>query len=588
MSNPYPPVDMVPPNATPVRFRLANQYGLLAAALIFLAIGMGVLLGAQRFISDANRVSHTNEVIATIGAIEAQLRDTESAQRGYVLTGDVNYLAAYVRGRDRLPELVEQLQVMVDDNSNQERRALAWRLEIERRVSQMEATLGNYRVGGIAAAQRAIGRDNRRASDNIRRMAEQLVAVERNLLAQRAESSRNSALLLRGLALLGIPLGLLVIVLVYWLLVKEIRRRARAESASGEARRQLLVNIEKLERHSADLADLSRYAGMLQSCMRSDEALRLASQHFARLLPDVAGTIYRVRSSQDYAEEAVHWGEHRLHSAAMFPLDACWALRRGQPHLHRAHDEVLACAHLDPPAFDASPTTACIPLIAQGTQMGLLYLSGRDGAFIERLDLAETAAEQLSMALATLDLQERLRIQSIREPLTGLFNRRYLEESLEREIRRCERRGLPLSLMMLDLDHFKAFNDLHGHAGGDALLSGFGQVLQKLSRAEDIACRYGGEEFTLILPEADLKVACERAEAIRAEVETMRIRHLGQELPAVTVSIGVATFPRHGRDSEDLLQRADQALYRAKREGRNRAISADDLVDPQPVRNSAP
>lgn len=566
---------MVLPDATRLRSRLANQYGLLAAALIFLAVGIGILLGAQRFISDANRVSHTNEVIAVIGAIEAQLRDTESAQRGFLLTSDVNYLAAYTRARDRLPELIEQMQALVNDNPGQARRALGWRLEIERRVSQMEATLGNFRVGGLEAAQRAIGRDNRRASDNIRRMAEQLVAVERGLLAQRAESSRTSALLLRGLALLGIPLGVAVIVLVYWLLVKEIRRRGHAETVSSEARRQLLVNIEKLERHSADLADLSRYAGMLQSCMRSDEALRLASQHFARLLPDVAGTIYRIRSSQDYAEEALHWGEHTLHSAVMFPLDACWALRRGQPHLHRQHDEVLACEHLDVPPPGISPTTACIPLIAQGTQLGLLYLSGRD--VVERLDLAKTAAEQLSMALATLDLQERLRVQSIREPLTGLFNRRYLEESVEREVRRCERRGLPLSLMMLDLDQFKAFNDLHGHAGGDALLSGFGQLLQKLARAEDIACRYGGEEFTLILPEAELKLACERAEAIRAEVESMRIRHLGQELPAVTVSIGVATFPQHGRDSEDLLQLADEALYRAKREGRNCVITADEV-----------
>ncbi len=566
---------MTAPPPAHARHRHANQYGLLAAALIFVAIGIGVLYGAQRLISDANRVSHTNEVIATIGAIEAQLRDAESAQRGYLLTGDARYLAAYTRGAEQLPDSMTHLQQLVRDNETQSRRARAWRLEIERRISQMEATLGNYRTGGLASAQRAIGQDNRRASDNIRRLAMQLVAVERELLGLRAQSSGNSAILLRALALLGIPLGILVIALVYWLLVKEIRRRAAAEALSAESRRQLMVNIDKLQRHSTDLGDLSRYAGMLQSCMRSGEAIQLAAQHFARLLPGVAGTIYRIRASQDYAEEAVHWGEHALHSAAMFPLDACWALRRGQPHLHRVQREALSCAHLDAPALDATPATACVPLIAQGTQLGLLYLSSHDDGFLDRMELAETAAEQLSMALATLDLQERLRLQSIREPLTGLFNRRYLEESLARELARCERRGLPLSLMMLDLDHFKAFNDLHGHAGGDALLSGFGQLLERLSRAEDIACRYGGEEFTLILPEADLTVAAARAEAIRSAVEVMRIRHLGQEMPAVTASIGVAALPEHGRDPVVLLRRADEALYRAKREGRNRVVIAE-------------
>jgi len=548
--------------------------GLFAAALIFAAIGAGVFYGAQRFISDANRVSHTNEVIALIGTIEAAMHDGESAQRGYLLTGNVTYLADYARSRDELPHAITRLQQLVRDNPDQSRRVTAWRIEILRRLSQMEATLGNYRLGGLAAAQRSITHEVRQASVNIRDQAEALVAAERDLLAQRARSSRDSANLLRGLALLGIPLGLAVVGLVYWLLVGEIRRRARAEAASRDARRQLMVTIEKLEEHGADLNDLSRYSGMLQSCVRGEEAIRLATQHFSRLLPHAGGTLYRIRASQDYAEEVAHWGEHALHSGAMFPLEACWALRRGQPHVHRAHAEMLGCTHLVAPALHATPTTACIPLIAQGTQLGLLYLSSHDDAFLARQDLVETAAEQLSMALSNLDLQERLRIQSIREPLTGLFNRRYLEESLARELARCERRGLPLSVMMMDLDHFKAFNDLHGHVGGDTLLSGFGQLLLKLARAEDIACRYGGEEFTLILPETDLETARERAESIRAAVGAMRIRHMGQELPAVTVSIGIAAFPRHGREGEQLIHLADQALYHAKRKGRDRVEAA--------------
>ncbi len=558
----------------PQRRRLAPRLGLLAAALIFVAVGVGVVLGAQRFIADANRVSRTNEVIALVGAIEAHLRNGESAERGYLLTTDVGYLADYQRSRDDLPLLMSKLQELVRDNPGQARRVLAWKIEIERRFGQMDATLGNYATGDLASAQRSIGQEVRRTSAALREQARSLVASEQQLLVQRAESSRNSANLLRALAILGIPLGLLIIAVVYGWLLAEIRHRARAEADGDVARGDLLRNIQALERHGADLNELSRYGSMLQSCARAEEAIGLATQYFSRLLPDTGGTLYRVRASQDYAEEVAHWGEHAINGPAMFPLPDCWALRRGQPHVHRAHHELLPCNHVAMPSLAATPSYACVPLIAQGSQLGLLYLSSRDDGFLARLDLVKTAAEQLSMALSSLDLQARLRVQSIREPLTGLFNRRYLEESLVRELARCERRHMPLGLLMLDLDHFKRFNDLHGHAGGDALLSEFGRLLQALSRDEDIACRYGGEEFTLILPEADAVTVLARAEAIRTGVEGLRVTHLGQELPPVTVSIGVAMFPQHGGLGESLMRHADAALYRAKHAGRNRIETA--------------
>ena len=184
--------------------------------------------------------------------------------------------------------------------------------------------------------------------------------------------------------------------------------------------------------------------------------------------------------------------------------------------------------------------------------------------------LVQAAADQLSMTLHTLSLQEKLRVQSIRDPLTGLFNRRYLEESLVRELARCQRRGLSFSVLMLDVDHFKRFNDTHGHPGGDALLAALGKLLQTQLRAEDIACRYGGEEFTVLLPEAGAEQASLRAEQLLQAIRALRVEHMGHELPAVTASIGIAVAGRDG--AEHLLQRADQALYRAKQEGRDRVV----------------
>ncbi|MGV8932200.1 MAG: diguanylate cyclase [Luteimonas sp.] len=564
------PVTTTKPRGRTAKAR--SRSGLVVAALIFVAIGLGVVLGAQRLISDARAVSHTNEVISRLDSMEARLRDAESALRGYVLTGDIDYLADYHNARDQVPGMNAQIAGMVADNPAQLARAKALRLQVEIRMHQMANTDLRYESDGMAGVRASMDREVIGASSKVRSQKAQMVAYEREMLVQRAASTRSSAIALRVIALLGIPLGLIIIAAVYRLLVREIRRRADAEAATAEVHTRLRAGVTELEHKSADLRALSRYGSMLQSCMDADEALQLTRRMLSTLRPGTAGTLYRMRNSQDHAEAVLHWGQHRAASAETLMPESCWALRRGQPHLV-ADASAAQCAHVGPPDH-AGVATACIPLSAQGVQLGLLYLSDDDDGFLSRVDIIEAVAEQLSMSLSNLSLRERLRLQSIREPLTGLFNRRYLEESATRELARCARRQLPLSLMMLDIDHFKSFNDVHGHAGGDALLAQFGKLLQANSRAEDIACRYGGEEFTLILPEAGIDVAMQRAEAIRSAVEAMRVSYLGNELPQVTVSIGVSAFPENGNDPDTLLRTADEALYRAKRNGRNRVEQA--------------
>jgi diguanylate cyclase (GGDEF)-like protein len=181
-----------------------------------------------------------------------------------------------------------------------------------------------------------------------------------------------------------------------------------------------------------------------------------------------------------------------------------------------------------------------------------------------------TVAEHIALALANLKLQDTLRSQSIRDPLTGLFNRRYMEESLEREMRRAGRGRHPVGIIMLDLDHFKRFNDTFGHEAGDTLLREVGAVLQRSIRGEDIACRYGGEEFTLIMPEASLLDAAQRAEQLREAIRSMNIHHRRQQLGPVTISLGVAIYPDHGPTGDAVLRAADAALYQAKARGRDR------------------
>ena len=554
------------------KIKTRTRTGLLLAALIFLAIGLGTLAATERLIADARLVSHTNHVIASLDELEARLRDAESALRGHLLTGTVDYLADYRLSREQVPGLMEETSRLVADNPEQVARVRLLQAQVQMRLHQMANALLRYESDGLAGARAATGGEALESSSSIRWQKAEMVEVERLLLAQRATSSATSANVLRAIALLGIPLGLAVILAVFRMLSLEIRRRAHAEDDSAEVHTRLREGMAELQHKSADLRALSRYGSMLQSCVTPEEALKLTARMLATLRPGTAGTLYRMRNSQDHAEAALHWGTHGATSAEALAPDACWALRRDQPYL--AEDAAAVhCPHVPGPVH-AGVATACIPLSAQGVQLGLLYLSDEDAGFLERMDIIESVAEQLSMALANVSLQERLRLQSIRDPLTGLFNRRYLEESATRELSRCARRELPLALMMLDVDHFKAFNDVHGHAGGDALLAELGNLLAEHSRGEDIACRYGGEEFTLILPEAPLETALARAETIRQAVEAMHVRHLGRELPKVTVSIGVAVFPQHASAAAGLLQVADEALYRAKRAGRNRVECA--------------
>ena len=186
--------------------------------------------------------------------------------------------------------------------------------------------------------------------------------------------------------------------------------------------------------------------------------------------------------------------------------------------------------------------------------------------------LAAAVAEQIALALSNLMLRETLRQQSVRDPLTKLYNRRFLVETLNRELARLERKHLPLSLIMIDVDHFKSFNDTFGHEAGDAVLRDLGEILQRNIRGSDIACRYGGEEFTIVLPEANLEIGRQRAETMREAMRELQPVHDGKPLGPVTLSLGVAWFPEHGRQPDQLLQVADTALYEAKSAGRNRVV----------------
>jgi diguanylate cyclase (GGDEF)-like protein/PAS domain S-box-containing protein len=353
--------------------------------------------------------------------------------------------------------------------------------------------------------------------------------------------------------------------------VRDITHRRKAEKALEQAHTSLGDRLVDLQQRNREISLLGETSNLLQSCVTASEAYTVSGQFVPQLFPAESGSVGLLDTVHNMIKTGVRWGEQlSTPGEQMFEPDACWALRRGRLHHVQNTEAGLLCKHLSIPL----PTAyLCIPLSAQNETFGLLHLSVPAGTSTrltqEKQQLAITLAEHVSLALANLKLRETLHSQSVRDPLTGLFNRRYMEESLEREIYRAKRGHHPLGIIMLDLDNFKQFNDNFGHEAGDLFLREVGNFLQRHIRRQDIACRYGGEEFMLILPEASLEVTHQRAENLRERFNHLQIDYHGQVLSSLTLSIGVAALPEHGSTSEAVLRAADLALYQAKAGGRN-------------------
>jgi diguanylate cyclase (GGDEF)-like protein len=353
---------------------------------------------------------------------------------------------------------------------------------------------------------------------------------------------------------------------------RDITRRIKAEEDLQKANTQLTDQV-------AQMALLNELEEQLQACLVLDEVFQVASHLVPRLFPATSGALYVINNSRNWVEPSAVWGAQPPDSQA-FGLEDCWALRRGRTHLSGHDHGNLACRHISPPlpAF-----SACLPLLAQGETQGVLHLRTASDSAPYQWDasyeqLARVIADSVALALANLKLRETLRQQSIRDPLTELFNRRYMEESLEREIMRAARAQRSVGIIMIDVDHFKKLNDSRGHDFGDSVLRQLGRFLKERTRGGDIACRYGGEEFTLILPEANLDQTRQRAEQHLREFVTLPVPHNGLYFDPPTLSLGVATYPDHGTSGAMVLKAADTALYHAKHEGRNQVVVYGDFV----------
>ena len=343
------------------------------------------------------------------------------------------------------------------------------------------------------------------------------------------------------------------------------------DCARQELDRQNEKMLQDLTARSQRATMLAKMGELMQSCISKDEVFA-AALGFAPRIFTARGAVALLNAERNVVEVAGSWHDCQL-PMPVFEPSSCWALRTGHPHLVVAGDTTAPCAH----AAGVKNTYLCIPILAQGEALGIMHFQATDQASTlgdSELSFKTTFAGQVGLSVANIRLREALRAQSIKDPLTGLYNRRYLTEMMDREIRRAVRAEQSLGVLMLDLDYFKKFNDTYGHDAGDTVLREAASFLTRSIRVEDIVCRFGGEEFVVILPTADLNASHARAERIRSKMHELTILHQGLSLGMVTVSVGVAVLPQHGTSPKALFDAADAALYRAKREGRDRVVDA--------------
>jgi diguanylate cyclase (GGDEF)-like protein/PAS domain S-box-containing protein len=359
---------------------------------------------------------------------------------------------------------------------------------------------------------------------------------------------------------------------------RDITERKNLENTIQMANEKLAVMVNWLEGRNREISVLSEMGNSLDACRSPEEAYPIISSQMDRLIPVDTGKLYSFRKDHRMLECVASWGSDPGPADSFTPGE-CRGIQSGRVYSMASTIQAdSGCRHIMRVPGE-NLIYLCAPLLSRGEMIGVLHLRGKRKEGVETLpdlkqQLAVMAADHIALALANLNLQETLRVQSIRDALTGLFNRRYLEESLLLEIADTRNRGATLGVIMLDVDRLKQINDTHGHEAGDAVLQTMGQWLHTNIRTGDISCRYGGDEFVLILPDATLDATTQRANQICEGIRKLAFHYQAQSLGAMSVSIGVAAFPQHGTTRDSLLAAVDAALYKAKDQGRGRVVIA--------------
>ncbi len=357
-------------------------------------------------------------------------------------------------------------------------------------------------------------------------------------------------------------LSLIAVSFFGWLAGRMISRAVKREKNHLE---------QRVTDRTREISLIQTMGGMLNACASIDEVGAIITNIMPDLFPHTHGAVAILKASRNRLEILASWGRPWPIEQGFHPKE-CWALKKGHQHFSHSESLKIPCPHL---LLDLSVQSLCVPLLAQTETIGTFHLLSDAVLTEENTRLVTPLVKQLGLALANIQLRDHLREQAIRDPLTGMYNRRYMMESFEQFLSRAKRKESTVAVMMVDFDHFKRFNDTFGHEAGDFVLVNISREIKRNMRAEDIVCRYGGEEFFLVCPDISLDNAPMVANKLCESIRRLDLSLKKKSLGSLSISIGISVFPIHADSVEGLMKLADEALYRAKSEGRDRTMLAE-------------
>ncbi|EQB04887.1 diguanylate cyclase [Sphingobium indicum] len=592
-----------------MRLSTITNYAYGATVALTLASGAVMLMASSA--EEKERAAVEQRAVfdqMTAALVEDAYRLTEQA-RAYVITGDPSHIIAYRREKAALRSVEQRITHLRDRGASiSELAALQQGLHwADALTDEQEAAIDAAEKGDRETARAIVfgdeyGRELDRVSAQIGKFQYMLDQRTENTVRQATEAARQWRLMSE--IMMGAT-ALLFLCVLYFILKQRILRpvvrlsdvvtRLAAQDYAvvppdfpqvdeiGDMAQAIRIFRENgLERQRLEQerdADritrdqLSRMTQRLQGCDSTGGLVEVVRRFAPEIAPGFAGRLYIHDTRRNMMVQACDWLSPRQ-SGEEFPPTACWALRRGQIHKPAGDLVDIPCEHL---AEGAEVRTICIPLTAQGESIGLLYVEQPEDRTADQIGRTEKylemLAENIGLALANLRLRDALQQMAMADPLTGLANRRRFDAVFKELVVRAESALTPLACLMVDIDHFKRFNDTHGHDAGDAVLRAVGGVLDDALREKDCAFRLGGEEFVLLMPGFAQDQAIDRAIQVQQKLQELRVEHRGEELGPITASFGLAVFPDHGK-AETLVRTADAALLRAKNQGRNQIVIA--------------
>ena len=538
-----------------------------------------VLANSVMFWSSIERLRATTSAVTATLALQRDLAEgrallvtAEVGQRGYLLTGDPRQLAPFHEALAKIGPLTSTVRGDLRNDSP---------LQLP---TDKLAELSSAKLAQIAESVRLFGAGQRDEAVALMRedsggetLMEQIqqigdgMSADIDRILQEQEAANMLATLISyfsaGIFVAGM-VGLLAA--LHLRTTRQLRERSVATAELRRYADTLDASVAELEQERNGITAVHEAGSFLQTCNSVRELAQLVPTVLGGLLPGVSGEVSIYAASRNQLVSLASWGDWT--SSGVLTPDACWALRGGHMHHHLKDGRRPACAHIAP---TEARDTLCVPMLAHGETAGLLTLAGPGLESPDVQRSAEMIARQIALTVANLKLRETLNEQSVRDPLTQVFNRRYLDSVGSKELAHAARNNEPLAVVMIDVDHFKRFNDMHGHAAGDVALTAVASHVQHAIREADWMFRYGGEEFVLLLRAASEADAARTCEELRGGVARLNLSYDGQSLPSVTISMGVTITRGETRELLAVIRRADEALYAAKRAGRNRVAFAD-------------